>query len=246
MKLKPEIRKSLITHAEQYEKAEFLKTDPSYFMHQVSGIENQETMAFIASALSYGSRKQFFPKIQFILDRSNGEVYRWVKSGEFAACFPANNTCFYRLYSNLSMLLFMQRLQQLVTEYGTIGHFIHASATDALSAIHAITRYFAGQAHHIIPQNATSACKRICMFLRWMVRDQSPVDLGLWADILDKRSLIIPLDTHVLQEATRLSLIKGSTTSMATALKLTEILKEVFPEDPLKGDFALFGYGINH
>ena len=84
------------------------------------------------------------------------------------------------------------------------------------------------------------------MFLRWMVRDNSPVDLGLWADIIDKRTLIIPLDTHVLHEANKLSLIQSSTTSMSTARKLTTVLKEVFPDDPLKGDFALFGYGINH
>ena len=64
----------------QYETEEFLKDDPSFFMHQVCGKENQEVMAFIASCLSYGSRKQFFPKIQFILEKSKYEPYRWVKT----------------------------------------------------------------------------------------------------------------------------------------------------------------------
>lgn len=84
------------------------------------------------------------------------------------------------------------------------------------------------------------------MFLRWMVRDSSPVDLGIWNKLIDKRTLIIPLDTHVLQEAHKLKLINSKTASMSVAIKLTEKLKEIFPEDPLKGDFALFGYGVNH
>ena len=81
------------------------------------------------------------------------------------------------------------------------------------------------------------------MFLRWMVRDGSPVDLGLWT-FIDKRTLIMPLDTHVLQEAARLKLISGKTASMRTAAQLTETLRQAFPDDPLKGDFALFGDGI--
>jgi len=84
------------------------------------------------------------------------------------------------------------------------------------------------------------------MFLRWMVRKESPVDLGLWNDIIDQQTLIIPLDTHVIQEANRLGLIKTKSTSMKVACELTEKLRKIFPEDPLKGDFALFGYGINN
>ena len=84
------------------------------------------------------------------------------------------------------------------------------------------------------------------MFLRWMVRKDSPVDLGLWNDIIDQRTLIIPLDTHVIQEANRLGLIKTKSTSMKIACELTEKLRKIFPEDPLKGDFAFFGYGINN
>ena len=79
-----------------------------------------------------------------------------------------------------------------------------------------------------------------------MVRDNSPVDLGLWTRFIDKRTLIMPLDTHVMQEAARLGLLDSKTASMNTALKLTSRMLEVFPDDPLKGDFALFGYGVNH
>ena len=83
------------------------------------------------------------------------------------------------------------------------------------------------------------------MFLRWMVRDGSPVDLGLWSDILDRRTLIMPLDTHVVQESLRMGLLKSRTASMGTARRLTDAMLEIFPNDPLKGDFALFGLGVD-
>ena len=83
------------------------------------------------------------------------------------------------------------------------------------------------------------------MFLRWMVRDGSPVDLGLWSDIMDRRTLIMPLDTHVVQESLRMGLLKSRTASMGTARRLTDAMLEIFPADPLKGDFALFGLGVD-
>ena len=83
------------------------------------------------------------------------------------------------------------------------------------------------------------------MFLRWMVRTDSPVDLGIW-EFIDKRTLIIPLDTHVMQQAQSLGLLNSKTTTMNTAIRLTRQLSEAFPDDPLKADFALFGYGVNH
>ena len=79
-----------------------------------------------------------------------------------------------------------------------------------------------------------------------MVRDDSPVDLGLWSDFIDKRTLIMPMDTHVVQQACRLGLLNGRQATMASARRLTARMAEVFPDDPLKGDFALFGYGVNN
>ena len=101
----------------------------------------------------------------------------------------------------------------------------------------------------LIPYTKTSACKKLNMFLRWMVRDNSPVDLGLWK-WFSKKDLLIPMDTHVLQTAADFNLIEktssgkipGATIKMARAL--TQKMKEVFPEDPCRADFALFGLGV--
>lgn len=238
----------LTSYAAKYETADFLQGDPSWFMHQVEGDANKEVTAFIASCLSYGSRTQFMPKIQLLLDFADGDLYSWVFSGAYKKDVPdESGVCFYRLYTQHTMRTLFDALIRMLGDYGTIGQFLRSNSTDGLSAVKAITAYFAGHGiETIIPKNTTSACKRVCMFLRWMVRGGSPIDLGLWSDFIDKRTLIIPMDTHVLQEANRLGLIQCKTASMNTARKLTAHLAEIFPDDPLKGDFALFGYGVNH
>ncbi len=241
-----DIKTKLLQYAEKYETKEFLISDPSWFMHQVKGERNQETFAFIASCLSYGSRKQFFPKIQYILDRSKGNVFDWVLNGTFAADIPDNETCYYRLYTNRTMYNFLSALKDMLTEYGSLGNYMRKHSHDGFSAIAAISEYFSSKGIEvIIPKDTASACKRVCMFLRWMVRDNSPVDLGLWKDFIDKRTLIMPMDTHVVQEANKLGLIDSRSASMANAKKLTAEMISIFPDDPLKGDFALFGYGVD-
>ena len=249
---------NLKTLAKRYETREFLDGDPSWFMHQVEGVANKELLAFIASSLSYGSRKQFLPKIQYILDCSKGEVEGWLTSGQFRKDIPDDEGCYYRLYTNHTMRQFLEALTTMLREYGSMKAYIETELNKippypsrrAIDAIKAIVWWFQIKVNvnvnvpvSVIPKDCTSSCKRICMFLRWMVRDHSPVDLGLWTDIIDKRTLIMPLDTHVMQEANRLGLISTKTTSMSTAIRLTEKLREAFPDDPLKGDFALFGLG---
>ena len=228
----------------KYETEEFLIGDPSWFMHQVEGESNQELLAFIAASLSYGSRKQFLPKIQFILDCSRGDVTEWLLSGRFKKDIPDTEKCYYRLYTCSTMHKMLSALQELVSCYGSLKNYV--GKCTCCEAIEKIVEFFSVRGVEvIIPKNTQSSCKRLCMFLRWMVRDDSPVDLGLWKDIIDKRTLIIPMDTHVIQEANRLGLISCKTASMSSAIKLTNKLREIFPDDPLKGDFALFGVGVD-
>ena len=293
-------------YAERYETADFIVGDPSWFMHQVSSDADREVMAFLAAGLSYGSRAQFLPKIQSLLNSAEGQPDAWVRDGAYRDCFfEGDPACFYRLYTRGDMFRFLELLRALLGRYGSLGGYLREvlvadgalpprlraaepsaclpsrhraagladremvgfaqepsappsgrtdSAADgalpqgrkasALAAVEALCRHFGTSA--VVPKDASSACKRLCMFLRWMVRDSSPVDLGLWADFIDKRSLIVPLDTHVLTEASALGLIHSRNASMSSALRLTSTLATIFPDDPLKGDFALFGYGVNH
>lgn len=239
-------RQLLMDYADRYETVSFINGDPSWFMHQVHGAENQEAMAFLASCLSYGNRQQFMPKIQWLLDRSQGHVYQWIAGMGFAASLPSGvNRCFYRLYTVDMMHQFLLTYSRLLNQYGSLGRYMSFHASTGLEAINAISDYFARYGISlVVPKDTHSACKRLCMFLRWMVRDSSPVDLGLWSDFIDKSTLIMPLDTHVLQMAAKFGLLSGRNASMSAARKLTAVLAGIFPDDPLKGDFALFGAGV--
>ena len=240
------IRQRIADLATRYETDAFLPADPSSFMHSVEGDPNKEATAFLASCLSYGSRKQFFPKIQFIIDAAQGDVDRWVRSGEWRKDIPDSAECYYRLYKFGDMHRLIAAYEEMLREHGSMKEYVRSHASTGIEAVSAICHYFAEHdASTVVPRNTQSACKRVCMFLRWMVRTDSPVDLGLWADIIDRRTLIMPLDTHVLQEALRLGLLKSRTASMATARRLTDAMLEVFPDDPLRGDFALFGLGVD-
>lgn len=225
--------------AERYETAAFILDDPSQFMHRYKAPKHQERAAFIAAALSYGSRKQFIPRIDILL--------RDDKVLGVDRPLPDNDECFYRLHTNRMVRRFINTIDKIEASYGSLGEMMrHENIHTCLDAVKLITGYFAANgASDLIPKNTSSACKRVCMFMRWMVRDNSPVDLGLWSDQIDKSTLIMPMDTHVLQEALRLGLIESKTGSMDTAIKLSNRLKEIFPDDPTKADFALFGLGVD-
>ena len=236
--------------AEKYEKRSFMYDgtgDPSQFMHAVDGDANREATAFVASALSFGSRAQFLPKIQWIIDRARGDIDGWIRRGAFEDDFrPDDGRCFYRFFTHATMNAFFRAYRGIMTEHGTLGGFVKSTAEgNASKAVEAICLKFreAGS-EAVVPKDPKSACKRVCMFLRWMVRGGSPVDLGLWSAFIDRRTLVIPLDTHVLQEAKKLGLVKSDCTSMCAAKRLTAALAEAFPDDPTKGDFALFGAGV--
>ena len=139
-----------------------------------------------------------------------------------------------RFYSFDDMQVFFGELACILKECGTLGEYFKNKDLSTIFPKSAI-----------VPKGRSSANKRIHMFLRWMVRRGSPVDLGLWT-WADPASLIIPLDTHVMQEAAKLGLISPkSTASRKTAELLTAALSEVFPGDPCRGDFALFGLGVD-
>lgn len=234
-------------------------------------VADVEVASFIASMLAFGNRKQFIPKIRQILetsDRSLGSVTEWLKAGAFKKDFPSGPAKFYRFYSYDDMQIFFGELAGILKKAGSLGEFFRTKMEEGGDTggspvregserprsglkrggdfpllYEIISQAFPESA--IVPKGRTSANKRIHMFLRWMVRRNSPVDLGFW-DWANPASLLIPLDVHVMQEAAKLGLIpEGATASRKTAELLTSALAEVFPGDPCRGDFALFGLGVD-
>ena len=233
-------------YAVKYERA-FPSPDPSEFLKEAEGANNQEATAFVAACLSFGSIEQFMPKIEQLVEwaKDSGGMDNWIRRGTFKRKIRADACrCFYRFVTYANLHAFLRAYQQIMRKSGTLGEYVRGNGDGTgLGAVKAICAAFAGATvGYLVPGNASSACKRICLFLRWMVREP-PVDLGLWKDLVRRESLIMPLDAHVLKQARELKLLKKEFATMATARKLTAIMSEVFPGDPLRGDFALFGQG---
>ena len=237
--------------AKWYENTEhFPRPDPSELL-KVSGKRNQEATAFVAACLSFGKVKQFMSKIKQLIEwaKDSGCMDPWIRSCAFERAFERKISadacgCFYRFVTYYNLCAFLWTYQQIMDYHQTLGAYVKRNGGGTgLGAVKAICTAFAGSnVGYLVPANASSACKRICLFLRWMVREP-PVDLGLWKDFIRRESLIMPLDAHVLQQARELKLLATEPATMATARKLTAIMSEVFPGDPLRGDFALFGQG---
>ena len=254
--LMEETKKYLRVLASKYEKSSFIKNDPSIFMHNYSNPKDQEIAAFIASCLSFGRRDQILLKSSSLLKQAGQSPAEWIYTGGFKKTWPVSEEKFYRIYSYEDILKLYISLQQLLLKYGSLGNAVYSAynklrdkrcANKEMKCkqqllIAAICNFFPN--NRLIPQNQASACKRLNMFLRWMVRQNSPVDLGLWS-WYDSSDLIIPLDTHVLQESKNLEILPLSIPeNFKTAQLLTNTMKQIWPSDPCRADFALFGLGI--
>ncbi len=244
-----ELKSKLRELAQKYETASFVEADPSQFIRWYNRLEDIEPACFIAAMLSFGSRKQFIPKIRYIFELADkaGGIAAWLKRGQYKKDFECSDCKFYRFYSYSDMLELFSALERILQEYNTLGNAVKAFCSDYGDILPSVLHFF--QIHFetakIVPKGKTSANKRIFMFLRWMVRQNSPVDIGLW-DWFPPSQLIIPLDVHVLQEAKKLNLIpQNAPASFNTACLLTAQLQKIWPDDPCKGDFALFGLGVD-
>lgn len=262
----------LISLADKYEVPSFYDEDPSQFLKWYSKdkIVDIECASFIAAMLAFGSRKQFIPKIRTILeiaDKTSGSISAWLKSG--APGFETGSKKFYRFYSYDDLHCLFSELASIIEVNKSLGEYFkkawesgvlgdvplgegvaeegtseargRLSPQESLDLL--ISKAFPKSA--IVPKGKTSANKRIHMFLRWMVRQNSCVDLGLWK-WYPQEKLLIPLDVHVMEEGIKMGLLKeNATASRKTAIILTEKMAKVFEGDPARADFALFGLGVN-
>jgi uncharacterized protein (TIGR02757 family) len=239
-------KRKLIELADKYETCRFTEDDPSCVLRRYTGTADIEAAAFIAAVLSFGQRAQFMKKIEYILSASGAYPAEWLRSGVWKKQFPEGTGKFYRFYSYNDMRDVFSALQRILSEDTTFGQYMKKRYEERIPHMclaSLIAAAFPGC--RAVSRTPQSAGKRINMFLRWMVRRNSPVDLGLWT-WYSPEDLIIPLDTHVLQEAEKIGLVPpGSAGTAKTARLLTDQLRGVWPDDPCRGDYALFGAGID-
>lgn len=253
-----ELKDRLQKLADKYEISSFTDADPSQFLRWYPSEQTAdvETTSFIAAMLAFGNRRQFIPKIREILEiadnwykqqeknQKKGGISDWCMAG--APDFPYGSKKFYRFYSYDDMHNLFKELALILEKSGTLGqYFKTVQENNPQSSDYSTMISEAFPESSIVPKGKNSANKRIHMFLRWMIRQNSPVDLGIWT-WAHQSELLIPLDVHVMQEGIKLGLLsENAKASHKTAVLLTEQLKLVFPGDPCRGDFSLFGLGVD-
>ena len=227
-----EIKQKLRLAADRYECAGFIASDPIRFPHRYTDRRDIEVSAFISAWMAYGSRKVFLE----VLERLHAMIrspYGYIMSGEWAA-FRGNASCLYRFYTWNDFAVLCERLK---------GVYERTDSLEDLFVAGTLYTEFFGVNGIPVP-GSPSANKRIHMFLRWMVRKGSPVDFGIWTAV-SSSVLVIPLDTHVYQIATRLGLTNRRSADLKTAVEITAAMAQIWPDDPARGDFALYGTEVS-
>lgn len=227
--------KKLKEWARQYHQAAFIVSDPVQFPHRYSRKEDIEISGLLTAVLSFGNRRQIL-RVSERLDGMMGHSpLEYVLSGRWRDDFRGSDPrSFYRMISYAGFRLYFEKLYEVYASGRTLE--------DALSDFtgNPMQKFCA-----FLEVSDRSPQKKLNMFLRWMIRRNSDVDFGIWKT-LSPSELVIPLDTHVCRVAFLLGLTEKQVFSLNNARKITEALSEIFPGDPCLGDFALFGYGVDH
>lgn len=235
--------------ADKYETKEFIKDDPVQFIHRFESKKDVELAGFIASLLAYGSRKQFIKKLDdLFVNIAQNEPLNFILNfepeliGDFNYRFGKPND-FISIFKTLQQLYKTSDGLEELFRYGHLQSKIFENVTDYF---YARANKNVGQGfYHMIPNPRNGgAMKRMCMYLRWMVR-KSCVDKGIWG-FMQPSQLYIPLDVHVGRISRQMGLLKRNANDFKAVIELTNKLKEFCPDDPVKYDFAIFGYGVNN
>ncbi|KLT63648.1 TIGR02757 family protein [Pedobacter sp. BMA] len=247
-----ELKNFLDRKVEQYNTPDFIVNDPVCIPHLFQQKQDIEISAFFAAVLAWGQRKTIINKCRELLNRMDNAPYDFVLNHTDD---DLKRLLFFkhRTFNDTDLLYFISFFKM---HYGKFDTFEQAfiPATGAFSiedSLNHFRSYFFSledfphrTRKHISSPQQKSTCKRLNMFLRWMVRkDDKGVDFGMWKTIRPE-DLVCPCDVHVDRVGRLLGLITRKQTDWSTAVELTTQLKQFDELDPVKYDFALFGLGV--
>ena len=241
----------LVAHFEQ---PAFIASDPISLPHGFDDPRDQEVIGLYAALLAWGQRKTVLNKMVELCERMRYQPYRFVR--EFNAERDADRLKGFkhRTFQPRDAFWLTRNLGVLLREHGTVEHLFsrHLSHDDSdagpaiqgfsESVMQAAPETPARLQKHLARPAAGSACKRLTMYLRWMVRP-GPVDLGIWTQIQARR-LMLPLDIHSGRQARQLGLLKRKYNDWGACVELTNNCRALCPDDPARYDFAFFGLGM--
>lgn len=233
----------------------FIAADPISIPHRFSKLQDIEIIAFWTAMLAWGNRTSIINSGNRLVQLMDGAPHQFITQHQESDLKPFLDFK-HRTFNATDTLYFIEFFRQF---YAT-----HHSLEQAFVANKSFKKHIHTEAHliafhdsffaledapqrtrkHVATPVRKSTCKRLNMFLRWMVRkDKSGVDFGLWKDIKPSQ-LLCPLDVHVERVARKLGLINRPQTDWQTVLELTESLRTFDEKDPVKYDYALFSLGV--
>ena len=229
-----ETREMLISWADKYNDRQYFREDPIAFPTRMAELYHRgersladvEITALIAAHLAWGRRAMIVRDSTRAMEEMDWRPYDYVMKG----AYRNDGASLHRTVKWSEFADICSRLREIFSERESIEGMDNGEIR---------CRIFGRKADPKAPD------KKINMMRRWMVRDDGKVDLGLWKNS-DKSALLIPLDVHVHDEAVALGLTQRRQKDITTVKEITGAFSEIFPGDPCKGDFALFGYGITY
>ena len=257
-----DIKSFLDSKVIQYNRPEFISNDPVSIPHRFSRRQDIEIMGFWAAILAWGQRVTIINKCNELITLMDGAPYDFIMNHQEPDLKKLLHFK-HRTFNDIDTLYFIsffryhyEQCESLETAFipedeaccpfrGLGGEEpIEKYLNHFRSYFFSLPDYPHRTKKHISSPSQKSTCKRLVMFLRWMVRkDNCGVDFGIWNHIKPSE-LICPCDLHVDRVARKLNLITRKQTDWQTAVELTQQLREFDPVDPVKYDFALFGLGI--
>ena len=238
----------------QFNRPNFIELDPISIPHRFSKKQDIEIAGFFAAILAWGQRKTILNKCNELLACMDNSPHDFMVN-HTDADLKAVLGFKHRTFNEVDALYFIHFLSWFYRHQDSLEKAFLIGQTGAIDSMESILTQF--QRHffsledapgrtkkHISSPATRSACKRINMYLRWMVRqDEQGVDFGIWKKI-SPAQLICPCDLHVDRVGRKLGLITRKQTDWGTAVELTQVLRSFDPLDPVKYDFALFGLGV--
>lgn len=238
-----------------YNQESFVSLDPILIPHQFSKKQDIEIAGFFAATLAWGQRKTIIKKCLELLAMMDHAPYDFVRNHQEQDLKPF--LAFrHRTFNDVDTLYFIDFFSRFYRAFDSLEEAFCLGWDDSPDVMEKLLANFHDfffqhpdaphrTCKHVATPKRKAACKRINMFLRWMVRqDGNGVDFGIWNKIKPYQ-LICPCDLHVDRVARKLGLITRKQTDWLTAMELTKNLRKLDPYDPVKYDFALFGLGIS-
>jgi len=248
---KAELKEFLDTKVEQYNRLDFIESDPIQVPHQFSKKEDIEIAAFLSATIAWGNRKSIIKnasKMMLLLDHS---PYEFIMNHQDEDLKKLESFV-HRTFNGTDFITFIKALQHVYINHNGLEAVFskHVEKDSIQNAIHQFKAVFFEIDHlkrtekHVSDPLKKSAAKRINMFLRWMVRqDNTGVDFGLWKSI-SPSVLSCPLDVHSGNVARKLGLLNRKQNDAKALAELDKSLRALDSNDPVKYDFALFGLGV--